>query len=124
MGVACVIEFLQANAWFTLPFFLAGFLSFITYVIPILVQVLYCDKRPVNLKTKYGASWALVTGASSGEHLTSPLDLALILDSMNGVLIDVMGAPVGCRDWTRDRREAMHTGHERRSRRPRGQAAG
>eukprot|EP00035_Acanthoeca_spectabilis_P034803 m.30989 g.30989 ORF g.30989 m.30989 type:complete len:321 (-) comp6875_c0_seq1:470-1432(-) len=47
-------------------FWTAGFLSIITYVVPVLFQSLVLDKLENNLKKKYDAEWALVTGASSG----------------------------------------------------------
>ena len=55
------------------PFAAAGFLSIATYVVPVLLQNLILDHAHVNLKSKYSASWALVTGASSGECCLSTM---------------------------------------------------
>lgn len=54
------------HPWLALPFFLAGFLTFFTYLLVVGLQTLVFDNMPQNLKKKYGAEWALVTGASSG----------------------------------------------------------
>jgi hypothetical protein len=47
-------------------FLVAGALSILTYLIPVLLQNLLFDNLPADLKKKYNAKWALVTGASSG----------------------------------------------------------
>eukprot|EP01147_Barroeca_monosierra_P004958 gene4956-6924_t len=52
--------------WAAVPFFWVGFASVVGYIGTILFQNLVLDLFPVNLKKKYGADWALVTGASSG----------------------------------------------------------
>lgn len=44
---------------------LAGALSFTTWGLTLLWNAL-CSRRPQNLKKKYGAEWAVVTGGSSG----------------------------------------------------------
>ena len=46
--------------------FPVALLSFVTYLLPILCQMLYSFLGPQNLKAKYNAKWALVTGGSSG----------------------------------------------------------
>jgi hypothetical protein len=51
------------------PFALSGFFSIASYLCPLLWQNLVLDCFPVNLKKKYNAEWALVTGASSGQDL-------------------------------------------------------
>ena len=49
------------------PFALVGFLSLATYVGLLAAQLLVCDLLlSDNLKTRYKADWALVTGGSSG----------------------------------------------------------
>lgn len=53
--------------WAAVPFFWVGFASVVGYIGTILFQNLVLDLFPVNLKKKYGADWALVTGASSGK---------------------------------------------------------
>ncbi len=50
-------------AWLYTFFFLAGAVSFGTYLIPTLIPLI---TQPQNLKKKYNAEWALVTGGSSG----------------------------------------------------------
>lgn len=50
----------------SMPLYLAGLCSIGGYVATVLLQNLVLDLVPVNLKKKYGAQWALVTGASSG----------------------------------------------------------
>jgi hypothetical protein len=49
------------------PFAFSGFFSIASYVAPVLIQNIFYDTFSVNLKKKYNAEWALVTGASSGE---------------------------------------------------------
>lgn len=49
-----------------LPFLIAGLGSVLSYLLVIVLQNLVFDLVPVNLKKKYKASWAIVTGASSG----------------------------------------------------------
>lgn len=53
-------------AVFNVLAFPVALLSFVTYLLPILFQTLYSFLGPQNLKTKYNAEWALVTGGSSG----------------------------------------------------------
>ncbi len=48
------------------PFALSGLLSISTFLVPVFLQNFVLDFFPVNLKKKYNAKWALVTGASSG----------------------------------------------------------
>jgi hypothetical protein len=48
------------------PFLIAGAFSILSYLAVVVLQNLVFDLFPVNLKKKYKASWALVTGASSG----------------------------------------------------------
>ena len=48
------------------PFALSGAVCLVTYVAPLLLQNLVLDHFGSNLKIKYNAEWALVTGASSG----------------------------------------------------------
>ena len=52
------------------PFAALGALSIATYVAPLLVQNLIYDNFPVDLRKKYNAQWAVVTGASSGKKDT------------------------------------------------------
>ncbi|KAH6598764.1 hypothetical protein BASA61_002839 [Batrachochytrium salamandrivorans] len=47
----------------TIPFFIVGFLALATYLLPCGLQALLPSQ---NLRQKYSASWALVTGGSSG----------------------------------------------------------
>jgi short-subunit dehydrogenase len=52
-------------------FYFAGLVSIVTYLFPVLLQVCVFDVLEMtplknDLKKKYGAEWALVTGASSG----------------------------------------------------------
>ena len=47
-------------------FTLVGLGAFMTYLLPVFLQIFVLDFFPVNLKKKYKAEWALVTGASSG----------------------------------------------------------
>ena len=61
-----ISEFITDHPFVAAPFFVAGFLSIVTYVFPVLLQNLLFDHWSINLKKKYKASWALVTGASSG----------------------------------------------------------
>eukprot|EP00045_Choanoeca_perplexa_P004778 m.40591 g.40591 ORF g.40591 m.40591 type:complete len:336 (-) comp12761_c0_seq1:77-1084(-) len=49
-----------------MPFYVFSLLSVGGYLIVIAVQNFVCENVPVNLKKKYKAEWALVTGASSG----------------------------------------------------------
>ncbi|KAJ1569022.1 hypothetical protein HK096_004478 [Nowakowskiella sp. JEL0078] len=44
----------------TAPFFLFGFISLVSYLVPALIANFVV--KPQNLKTKYNAKWALVTG--------------------------------------------------------------
>jgi hypothetical protein len=48
-----------------------------SYVLLLLLQNLVFDHLPVNLKRKYKAEWALVTGASSGLFPSRALYLSL-----------------------------------------------
>ena len=63
-----IIDFISSSPILAAPFFVAGFLSIATYLVPVLLQNLVFDHWGVNLKKKYNASWAIVTGASSGLH--------------------------------------------------------
>ena len=63
---ACTKDFLLNHYVFTLIFFFVGFFSVVTYLFPILLQNLVFDNIKQDLKKKYNAKWALVTGASSG----------------------------------------------------------
>eukprot|EP00041_Stephanoeca_diplocostata_P018463 m.386683 g.386683 ORF g.386683 m.386683 type:complete len:357 (+) comp21020_c1_seq1:101-1171(+) len=60
------ISWIESHPITAAPFFLAGFLSMITYVVPIIIQNLILDNLNNDLKKRYDAKWALVTGASSG----------------------------------------------------------
>ena len=40
-------------SWLTVPFFIAGLLSIVTYLIPVLLQNLVFDNIRVDLKKKY-----------------------------------------------------------------------
>lgn len=50
-------------SWLVWTCFFTGFLALATYIIPVVYQWFLPDQ---NLKEKYGARWALVTGSSSG----------------------------------------------------------
>ena len=52
-----------------LPLYWAGLLSIGGYLAVLGLQNLVLDRFPVDLKKKYKATWALVTGASSGQKL-------------------------------------------------------
>ena len=60
MSVLCTLGWIFA---YITGFF--GVVSFATYAVMLIVQQI-CMKIPNNLKNKYNAEWALVTGASSG----------------------------------------------------------
>jgi hypothetical protein len=62
-----VAEKVAAHPLAVAPFALSGFCSIATYVVPLAFQNLVLDHFSVNLKKKYNAEWALVTGASSGK---------------------------------------------------------
>lgn len=49
------------------PLYWAAVITVFGYLIQLFIQAIFCDLLfPVNLKKKYDAQWALVTGASSG----------------------------------------------------------
>ncbi|KAJ3280782.1 hypothetical protein HK104_000402 [Borealophlyctis nickersoniae] len=50
--------------WLTLPYYLVGLISIWSFLLPFLHQTFFLT--PQNLKQKYNAEWALVTGGSSG----------------------------------------------------------
>lgn len=54
---------MECSCSLTYIFTLIGMVSILTYIIPIVLLNLLGD---INLKKKYGAEWAIVTGASSG----------------------------------------------------------
>jgi hypothetical protein len=51
-----------------MPFYVFSLLSVGGYLLIIAIQNFVCENIPVDLKKKYKAEWALVTGASSGTH--------------------------------------------------------
>ncbi|KAJ3085581.1 hypothetical protein HK102_014026 [Quaeritorhiza haematococci] len=59
-----LLDIYSSLPYLTLPFFLLGFISLTTYVVPIIYQIFTLKEQ--NLKEKYNAKWALVTGGSSG----------------------------------------------------------
>eukprot|EP00051_Salpingoeca_urceolata_P027451 m.481541 g.481541 ORF g.481541 m.481541 type:complete len:327 (-) comp22202_c0_seq1:44-1024(-) len=63
---------------------LTGVLGVATYLFPLLAQQVF-DLLPVNLKTKYDAKWAVVTGASSG--IGKAIVEKLVAQEINVVLV-------------------------------------
>ncbi|ESL08015.1 hypothetical protein TRSC58_04290 [Trypanosoma rangeli SC58] len=61
------MNFIFSCLWWVLSTlsFLVGLISVVTYILVIAAQQL-AKRFPQNLKKKYGAEWAVVTGASSG----------------------------------------------------------
>eukprot|EP00730_Choanoeca_flexa_P015441 TRINITY_DN7093_c0_g1_i5.p1 TRINITY_DN7093_c0_g1~~TRINITY_DN7093_c0_g1_i5.p1 ORF type:complete len:354 (+),score=45.55 TRINITY_DN7093_c0_g1_i5:55-1062(+) len=49
-----------------MPIYVASLLSIGLYLLIVAIQNFYCENVPVDLKKKYKADWAIVTGASSG----------------------------------------------------------
>jgi len=54
-----------------MPLYVISLLSVGGYLLVIAIQNFYCENVPVDLKKKYKAEWALVTGASSGALMAS-----------------------------------------------------
>ena len=48
-----LLDFAADYPWLAAPFFLAGFLSIVTYLVPVLLQNLVFDVLGQNLKKKY-----------------------------------------------------------------------
>lgn len=67
-AVSTLAEKITEHPLIVAPFALSGFFSVASYVVPVLMQNIIYDTFSVNLKKKYNAEWALVTGASSGLH--------------------------------------------------------
>jgi hypothetical protein len=64
--IDCAMSWVGDRTWLWLPLTLIAFFSLVTYFIPVFLQIFFFDFFPQNLKKKYNAEWALVTGASSG----------------------------------------------------------